>query len=83
MNKLLVGVLALLSVPAMAQDRAAKYDKDGDNKVSFAELSETCEVSKSLFEIADKNEDGVLSNKEMREARAYLFRKCNKEEKNA
>jgi len=83
MKKLLVGVLALLSVPALAQDRVAKFDRNNDGNVDFVELSSSCEVSKSLFERADKNGDGVLSNSEMRTARAYLFTKCKEEEKNA
>lgn len=83
MKKLLVGVLAVLSVPALAQDRVTKFDKNGDAKVDFVELTSTCQVSKSLFERADKNQDGVLSNSEMRIAKAYLFSKCKVEEKNA
>ena len=83
MKKFAIGLLALVSVTAMAQDRVSKFDKNGDAKVDFAELSTSCEVSKSLFERADKDNDGVLSNNEMRTAKAYLFSKCNKEEKNA
>jgi len=83
MKKLVIGLLALVSVPAMAQDRVSKFDINGDAKVDFAELSVTCEVSKSLFERADKNGDGVLSNSEMRTAKGYLFSKCKSEEKNA
>jgi len=83
MKKFAIGLLALVSVTAMAQDRVAKFDKNGDAKVDFAELTSTCEVSKSLFERADKDNDGVLSNVEMRTAKAYLFSKCVKEEKNA
>ena len=83
MKKFAIGLLALVSVSAMAQDRVSKFDKNGDSKVDFAELTSSCEVSKNLFEIADKDNDGVLSNIEMRTAKAYLFKKCNKEEKNA
>ncbi len=83
MKKLVIGLLALVSVSAMAQDRVVKFDKNGDAKVDFAELSSSCEISKGLFEKADKDNDGLLSNMEMRTAKAYLFKKCNKEEKNA
>ena len=83
MKKLLVGVLAVLSVPALAQDRVSKFDTNGDAKVDFAELNSTCEVSKSLFERADKDGDGTLSNSEMRTAKGYLFSRCKSEEKNA
>lgn len=83
MKKFAIGLLALVSVTAMAQDRVVKFDKNGDSKVDYAELTSSCEVSKSLFDAADKNDDGVLTNSEMRQAKAYLFRKCKKEEKNA
>ena len=83
MKKLAIGLLAIVSVTAMAQDRVSKFDKNGDAKVDFAELTTSCEVSKNLFEKADKDNDGLLSNTEMRTAKAYLFSKCVKEEKNA
>jgi Ca2+-binding EF-hand superfamily protein len=83
MKKLAIGLLALVSVTAMAQDRVSKFDKNGDAKVDFAELTSVCEVSQNLFMKADKDNDGALSNGEMRTAKAYLFSKCDKEEKNA
>lgn len=83
MKKLVIGLLVLVSVTAMAQDRVSKFDINGDAKVDFAELSVSCEVSKSLFERADKNGDGALSNSEMRTAKGYLFSRCKGEEKNA
>ena len=83
MKKLAIGLLALISVPSLAQDRVSKFDTNGDAKVDFAELNSACEISKSLFEKADKDGDGVLSNREMRTARAYLFNRCKSDEKNA
>ena len=83
MKKLAIGLLALVSVPALAQTRVAKFDLNNDGKVDFAELTTSCEVSKSLYERADKNGDGVLSEAEMRTAKEYLFDKCKKETKNA
>ena len=74
MKKLAVVLIATMSVAAMAKDRASKFDSDGDSKVSFVELNAKCEVSKGLFEKADKNGDGVLSNSEMKTAKEYLFR---------
>lgn len=82
MKKIAVAVLAVFSTVAFAQDRVAKFDKNGDEKVELVELKEVCEVNKSLFERADKNGDGMLSNVEMRTAKGYLFSKCKKEEKN-
>lgn len=82
MKKLVIGLLAVVSMSAMAQDRVAKFDKNGDSKVDFTELTATCKVSKNLFEKADKNGDGLLSNSELQTARRYLLDRCT-EEKNA
>ena len=81
MKKFAIGLLGLVSTIALAQDRVARFDLNGDGKVDFSELSAKCEISKHLFEIADKNGDGVLSNAEMQTAKAYLFDKCKVEEK--
>ena len=75
MKKLIVAI-ALAATPAMAQDRVAQYDFDKDGKVSFEDVNRYCTVSKSLFERADKNSDGFLSNAEMRTAKGYLFSRC-------
>jgi len=81
MKKLIIGLM-MLSAPAMAQDRVAQYDFDRDGKVSFEDVNRFCTVSKGLFERADKNGDGFLSNAEMRTAKGYLFSRCE-EVKNA
>ena len=75
--------LALVSVPALAQDRVAQYDFDKDGKVSFEDVNRFCTVSKGLFERADKNSDGFLNNREMAEARRYLFTRCMEMPKDA
>jgi len=75
MKKLIIGLM-MLSAPAMAQDRVAQYDFDRDGKVSFEDVNRFCTVSKGLFERADKNGDGFLSNAEMRTAKGYLFSRC-------
>jgi Ca2+-binding EF-hand superfamily protein len=82
MKKVIIGLM-MLSAPAMAQDRVAQYDFDKDGKVSFEDLNRYCTVSKSLFERADKNGDGFLSNHEMRTARGYLFTRCSESKKDA
>ena len=75
MKKLIIGLM-MLSAPAMAQDRVAQYDFDKDGKVSFEDVNRFCTVSSALFERADKNQDGFLSNAEMRTAKNYLFSRC-------
>jgi hypothetical protein len=86
MKKLAVVILALVSVSVMAKDRASRFDTDGDKRVSYVELTEKCEVRKGLFEKADKDSDGVLTNGEMKTAKKYLFKnRCDqhKKDKNA
>ena len=75
MKKLIIGLM-MLSAPAMAADRVVQYDFDKDGKVSFEDVNRFCTVSSKLFEIADKNGDGFLSNAEMRNAKEYLFSRC-------
>ncbi len=82
MKKLIIGLI-MLSAPAMAQDRVAQYDFDKDGKVSFEDVNRYCTVTSGLFEKADKNGDGFLSNSEMRTARAYLFSRCAEVPKDA
>ena len=73
--------LALISTPVFAQDRVVQYDYDKDGKVSFEDLNRFCNVSKSLFDNADKNGDGFLNNSEMRAAVRYLFVRCDEAKK--
>ena len=75
--------IALVSTPALAVDRVAQYDFDQDGKVSFDDVNRYCTVTKSLFEQADKNNDGFLTNSEMRTAKGYLFSRCSATPKNA
>jgi hypothetical protein len=80
--KKLVLALALVSTPALAVDRVAQYDFDKDGKVSFEEVGRRCNISRVLFEKADKNGDGFLSNAEMSMAHRYLFDRCTVSSKN-
>jgi len=75
--------LALASTPALAIDRVAQYDFDKDGKVSFDDVNRYCTVSKTLFDYADKNSDGFLTNAEMRTAKEYLFSRCMEMSKDA
>jgi Ca2+-binding EF-hand superfamily protein len=75
MKRLIIGLM-MLSTPAMAQDRVAQYDFDQDGRVSFEDLNRYCTVTTTLFQRADKNKDGFLTNSEMRAAKAYLFSRC-------
>lgn len=71
-------ILALMPVAAFAVDRVQIYDFDQDGKVTLEDLNRYCDVSKKLFEKADKNSDGYLSNSELRSAKDYLLRSCEK-----
>jgi Ca2+-binding EF-hand superfamily protein len=81
--KKLILALALVSTPALAVDRVAQYDFDRDGKVSFDDVNRFCTVSKALFDRADKNGDGFLSNAEMSMAHRYLFSRCMEMPKDA
>ena len=78
MKVLYITLLASLSTLATAQDRVSKFDKNNDNRVDYTELSSVCNISKQLFDKADKDSDGFLTNNEMRTAKSYLFRSCGK-----
>jgi Ca2+-binding EF-hand superfamily protein len=78
MKKLVIVGLFAISANAMAVDRVLKFDTDLDGKVSYKELTLSCDVSKSLFDRADKDGDGYLTNVEMRTAKNYLFVTCSK-----
>jgi len=82
MKNLIIGLM-LVATPAIAQDRVAQYDFDKDGKVTFEDLNRYCTVSKSLFDRADKDGDGVLTNSEMRTAKRYLFERCMEMPKDA
>jgi Ca2+-binding EF-hand superfamily protein len=77
MKQFILGVLILFAPITVAQDRVSLYDFDQDGKVSFDDLNRYCDVSLSLFKRADKNDNNYLNNLEMREARRYLFTRCN------
>ncbi len=72
----IAAVLAISSATAHAVDRVARFDLNADGKVSYEELSLVCAVSNNLFKIADKDNNGFLSNREMREAKSYLLSNC-------
>ncbi len=71
-------ILMLMPVAAFAVDRVSIYDFDQDGKVTLEDLNRYCDVDAKLFERADKNNDGALSNSELRTAKAYLLDKCEK-----
>lgn len=77
MKNLMIVFLFLASVPALAQDRVSIFDQDQDGKVSYTEMAQRCQVTKTLFQRADANGDGYLSNGEMRKAKGYLLVDCH------
>ncbi len=79
MKKLAVlAMLAMTSTAALAVDRVARCDLNSDGKVSLEELTKNCKLRKGLFEIADKDGDSFLTNKELRDAKSYLLSQCKK-----
>lgn len=81
MKKLIVLFVAMISLPVLAQSATERrldlYDQNRDNKLSLEELQFDCEVSKKLFDRADGNGDGLLSFKELRQAKEYIFSRCS------
>ena len=64
---------------AFADDwRMRKFDANSDGFVVVSELkAKGCTVKKGLFKYADKNKDGKLSKKELRNASNYMVKsKC-------
>lgn len=77
-----IATIPLTASPKNHFDRVSQYDFDKDGKVSFEDINRYCTVPKTLFDRADKNGDGYLSNAEMRTAKDYLFDKCMNYNKN-
>lgn len=80
MKNLVLVFLTFAAIPALAQDRVSMFDLDQDGKASYTELVQRCKVSIMLFDRADKNGDGYLSNAEMRVAKGYLFSYCDRKD---
>ncbi len=85
MKNLFAIVIALGFVSnAFADDwRMRRLDLDMDGYVSKAELRDAgCRVNISLFEYADKNDDDLLNQKELRKASEYIVkRRCPRPKK--
>ena len=71
-----LAVLSMFVTDAFADDwRMRKFDADNDGCVIAEELeAKGCTVKKGLFNVADKNKDGKLSQKELRKATNYMVR---------
>ena len=70
-----LAVLGLFVSNAHADWRMERFDSDLDGFVVKEELlAKGCTVKPSLFRAADKNEDGKLSKKEIRQATNYIVR---------
>ena len=76
-NLLPIALLGLFASDAFADDwRMRKFDMNQDGFVVPAELEENgCVVKPGLFNAADKNDDGKLSKKELRNASEYIVRR--------
>ena len=79
MKKLFLGVvLSLFVTDSFAGDwRMRKFDMNSDGFVTASELSDAnCNVKNELFERADFNNEGKLSQKEIRKASSYILNRC-------
>ena len=72
-----VALLGLFVSDAFADDwRMRKFDMNQDGFVVPAELKENgCKIKPGLFKAADKNDDGKLSQRELRTASEYIIRR--------
>lgn len=80
-NLFTITLLLFFVTDAFADDwRMRKFDLDKDQLITKSELlTAGCSVraTKSLFDHADKNNDGALNKREARNASAYIFkRRC-------
>lgn len=72
-----LALLGLFVSDAFADDwRMRKFDINQDGFVVVSELKANgCKVKPGLFNVADKNDDGKLSKKELRIASEYIVRR--------
>jgi len=71
-------VLTLFVTDAFADDwRMRKFDMNSDGFITVSELKELkCPVKMNLFERADFDNDGKLSQKELRRSSSYILNRC-------
>ena len=77
-------VLFLFATDTFADDwRMRRLDLDTDGFVSKAELRDAgCTINHSLYAYADKNDDGLLNQRELRKASEYIVkRRCPRPKK--
>lgn len=76
MKKLLLIVLLFSTTNVHANSLINRFDLDENGTIEKREITLSgCVVRAGTFEHADKNNNGVLSGKEVRDATAYLFNK--------
>ena len=76
MKKLLAVVLLFSASNVHANWIMERFDLNEDGAIEKREITLSgCTVRAGTFEHADKNNNGVLSGKEVRDATAYLFNK--------
>ena len=76
MKTLIMTIMTISAGTVLAQDRVSRFDLNHNGLVEYAELAQQCRVSSTLFDRADSNRDGALSNSELQRARHYLLEKC-------
>ena len=75
--KKVLSLIVLMSIPSVAFAGSwpmNKFDVNGDNLLEISEIRTKCAIKDSIFDAADKNDDGILSVREARDGQNYLFR---------
>ena len=75
--KKVLSLIVLMSIPSVAFAGSwpmNKFDVNGDNLLEISEIRTICSIKDSIFDAADKNDDGILSVREARDGQNYLFR---------
>ena len=75
--KKVLSLIVLMSITSIAFAGSwpmNKFDVNGDNLLEISEIRTKCAIKDSIFDAADKNDDGILSVREARDGQNYLFR---------
>lgn len=81
MKKMITLSLLPFALFVNADWRMDKFDSNSDGGVTIEELRAHCVVRDALYKHADKNDDGVLSKKELRKGSSVVLGRCRRAER--